>query len=250
MLPFWLGARPLGGRAHGMGAGGSPLQAGRISGDSPPDLPGGGYRPRPIWVGQRGAWQGAIIGWAFVVCSPREIHPVRGGGRAGRGNGGTVRHCSCLGTPEQGGGLQGAIIGWAFVVCSPREIHPVRGGGRAGGGDGGTVRHRSRLGTPEQGGGLQGAIIGGAFVECYHFGWEPAPLGGGRTGWVRAAAPAEWQGRAALAPWDPPLPSCRGYRLRPIWVGQRGDLRQKGICAPELRGRRGLMSDMRDYRSR
>ena len=40
-----------------------------------------------------------------------EIHPVRGGGWAGRGNGGSVRHCSCLGTL----GTKGAIIGGAFL---------------------------------------------------------------------------------------------------------------------------------------
>ena len=180
-----------------MGAGGSPLQAGRISGDSPPDLPGGGYRPRPIWVGQRGAWQGAIIGGAFVVCSPREIHPFRGGGRAGRGNGGTVRHCSCLGIPEQGGGLQGSIIGWAFV-------------------------------------------------ECSHFGWEPTPWGEGARVWVRAAAPAGLGGLAAIR-----RPTrAAGATDCAQGRGGGGTMRQKGICAPELRGRRGLTCDMRDYRSR
>ena len=35
-------------------------------------------------------------------------------------------------------------------------------------------------------------------------------------------SPCGVAGRAAL-PWDPPLPPRRGYRLRPIWVGQRGD---------------------------
>ena len=43
---------------------------------------------------------------------------MRGGGRAGRGNGGTVRHCSCLGISEQGGGGGGAISSRAFVVCA------------------------------------------------------------------------------------------------------------------------------------
>ena len=47
------------------------------------------------------------------ICCMRhdEIHPVRGGGWAGRGNGGSVRHCSCLGTL----GTKGAIIGGAFL---------------------------------------------------------------------------------------------------------------------------------------
>ena len=62
-------------------------------------------------------------------------------------------------------------------------------------------------------------------------------------------SPCGVAGRAAL-PWDPPLPPRRGYRLRPIWVGQRGICREKSICAPELRGRRGLTCDMRDYRLR
>ena len=141
------------------------------------------------------------------------------------------------------------------------------------------------------------------------------PLGGGRTGMGAGGSPCGVAGRAAL-PWDPPLPSRRGYRLRP-WAGRRGDnapkrhlcpritgakgvnrepapwgegarvwvraaapvglgglaairrpprtagaadcahgrggggtMRQKGICAPELRGRRGLTCDMRDYRLR
>ena len=38
---------------------------------------------------------------------------------------------------------------------------------------------------------------------------------------------------------SPPAQDCRGYRLRPR-AGRRGAMRQKGICAPELRGRRGL----------
>ena len=163
----------------------------------PPLPPRRGYRLRPIWVGQRGD-------------------------------------------------LQGAINGRAFVVCSPIEIHPFRGGGRAGGGDGGTVRHRSRLGTPEQGGGLQGAIIGGAFVVCSHFGWEPTPWGEGARVWVRAAAPAGLGGLAAIR-----RPTrAAGATDCAQGRGGGGTMRQKGICAPELRGRRGLTCDMRDYRSR
>ena len=65
------------------------------------------------------------------------------------------------------------------------------------------------------------------------------PLGGGRTGWVRAAAPAGWQGRAAL-PWDPPLPPRRGYRLRPIWVGQRGDNAPERHLCPRITGAKGV----------
>ena len=62
-----------------------------------------------------------------------EIHPFRGGGWAGRGIGGTVRHCSCLGTPEHEGDLQGAIIGGAFVVCVMMKSTPLGvGGGLAG----------------------------------------------------------------------------------------------------------------------
>ena len=90
-----------------MGAGGSPCRSGRISGDSPPDQGCRGYRPRPLWVGRRGDLQGAINGRAFVFCSPIEIHPFRGGGRAGGGDGGSVRHRSRLGTPEQGGTCSG-----------------------------------------------------------------------------------------------------------------------------------------------
>ena len=154
--------------------------------------------------------------------------------------------------PNMGGAegdLQGAIDGRAFVICSPIEIHPVRGGGRAGRGNGGTVRHCSCLGHPEQGGGLQGAIIGGAFVLCSHFGWEPTPWGeGARDGCGRQPLRDGKGGRL-----------CRGTRpCHPAGAtdcaqygwGRGGTMRQKGICAPELRGRRGLTCDMRDYRSR
>ena len=53
-MPQPVGSPPPGGRAHGMGAGGSPCQIGRNSGVSPPGQTGRGYRLRPIWVGQRG----------------------------------------------------------------------------------------------------------------------------------------------------------------------------------------------------
>ena len=84
--------------------------------------------------------------------------------------------------------------------------------------------------------------------ECSHLGWEPAPWGEGARVWVRAAAPAEWQGGRL----------CRGTRpCHPAGAtdcaqgrGGGGTMRQKGICAPELRGRRGLTCDMRDYRLR
>ena len=105
-----------------------------------------GYRLRPLWVGRRGDLQGAINGRAFVVCSPIEIHPFRGGGRAGGGDGGSVRHRSRLGTPEQGGRWQGAINGRAFVVC-PNLLgaHPL-GGGRTGMGAGGSPCGVARAG--------------------------------------------------------------------------------------------------------
>ena len=168
-----VGSPPPGGRAHGMGAGGSPCRSGRISGVSPSDQGCRGYRLRPIWVGQRGDLQGAINGRTFVVCSPIEIHPVRGGGRAGRGNGGTVRHCSCLGHPEQGGGGGGAISSRAFVVCA------------------------NLLGARPLGGRAHGMGAGGS------------PLQAGR---ISGDSP-------------PDLPGG-GYRLRPIWVGQRGACRE------------------------
>ena len=47
------------------------------------------------------------------------------------------------------------------------------------------------------------------------------PLWGRAHGMSAGGSPGGVAGRAAL-PWDPPLPSRRGYRLRPIWVGQRG----------------------------
>ena len=67
---------------------------------------------------------------------------------------------------------------------------------------------------------------------------SPPPLGEGARVWVRAAAPAEWQGGRL----------CRGTRpCHPAGAtdcahgrGGGGTMRQKGICAPELRGRRGL----------
>ena len=151
--------------------------------------------------------------------------------------------------PNMGGAegeLQGAIIGGAFVICSPIEIHLVRGGGRAGRGDGGIVRHCSCLGHPEQGGGGGGAISSRAFVECCHFGWEPTPWGEGAWVWVRAAAPAGLGGLAAIR-----RPTrAAGATDCAQGRGGGGTMRQKGICAPELRGRRGLTCDMRDYRSR
>ena len=242
---------------------------------------------------------------------------MRGGGRAGRGNGGTIRHCSCLGHPEQGGGGGGAISSRAFVVCtqsvgSPPPLgegardgcgrQPLRGGkggrlcrgtrpchpagatdcaqygwGRGGFAGGynrqgicymqpyrnppregwgvgwqGQWRHRPPLLLPwnsRAGRGLAGAIIGGAFVLCSHFGWEPTPWGeGARDGCGRQPLRGGKGGRL-----------CRGTRpCHPAGAtdcaqygwGRGGTMRLKGICAPELRGRRGLTCDMRDYRSR
>ena len=60
-----LGSHPLWGRAHGMGAGGSPCWSGRISGDSPPDQGCRGYRLRPR-VGRRGDCLLAI--YLLAIC--------------------------------------------------------------------------------------------------------------------------------------------------------------------------------------
>ena len=144
------------------------------------------------------------------------------------------------------GGFAGSYNRRGICCLRPKEIHPFRGGGRAGRGNGGTVRHCSCLGIPEQGGGLQGAIICGAFVECSHFGWEPTPWGEGARVWVRAAAPAGLGGLAAIR-----RPTrAAGATDCAQGRGGGGTMRQKGICAPELRGRRGLTCDMRDYRLR
>ena len=90
-----------------MGAGGSPCGVARAGGFAvgPALATPQGLPTAPNMGGAEGGLQGVINGGAFVVGSLREIHPFRGGGRAGRGNGGTVRHCSCLGTPEQDGCL-------------------------------------------------------------------------------------------------------------------------------------------------
>ena len=49
----------------------------------------------------------------------------------------------------------------------------------------------------------------------------------------------------------PALATPQGLPTAPNMGGaEGGTMRQKGICAPELRGRRGLTCDMRDYRSR
>ena len=75
---------------------------------------------------------------------------------------------------------------------------------------------------------------------------EPAPWGEGARVWVRAAAPAGLGGLAAIRrpPRTAGATDCAQGR------GGGGTMRQKGICAPELRGRRGLTCDMRDYRLR
>ena len=135
--PF--GSPPPGGRAHGYGCGRQPLAergtAGGACAVGPAvTRPARGYRLRPIWVGQRGICRGLLsAGHLLITATPR------GGGRAGGGDGGSVRHRSRLGTPEQGGGLQGgAIIGGAFVVCANHlGAHPL-GGGRTGMGAGGS----------------------------------------------------------------------------------------------------------------
>ena len=75
---------------------------------------------------------------------------------------------------------------------------------------------------------------------------ELAPLGGGRTGMGAGGSPSQ-TGRISGV--------CAA---RPDWLGlptapkggAEGGRRQKGICAPDSRGRRGLMCDMRDYRLR
>ena len=77
--------------------------------------------------------------------------------------------------------------------------------------------------------------------ECSHLGWEPAPWGEGARVWVRAAAPVGLGGLAAIRrpPRTAGATDCAQGR------GGGGTMRQKGICAPELRGRRGLTCDMR-----
>ena len=169
-----------------------------------------------------------------------------GGGRAGGCDGGFVRHRFRLGTPEQDGRFLWGYKRWG--ICCMEQFclgaapwgesardgcwrQPLRGG------KGGRLCRGTHL-----------CHLAGA-TDCAQYGWGrggiwskkrkqvqhllygailfgSSPLGGERTGWVLAAAPARWQGWAAL-PWDPPLPPRRGYRLRPIWVGQRGDLEQE-----------------------
>ena len=77
--------------------------------------------------------------------------------------------------------------------------------------------------------------------ECSHLGWEPAPWGEGARVWVRAAAPVGLGGLAAIRrpPRTAGATDCAQGR------GGGGTMRQKGMCAPELRGRRGLTCDMR-----
>ena len=77
--------------------------------------------------------------------------------------------------------------------------------------------------------------------ECSHLGWEPAPWGEGARVWVRAAAPVGLGGLATIRrpPRTAGATDCANGR------GGGGTMRQKGICAPELRGRRGLTCDMR-----
>ena len=52
----------------------------------------------------------------------------------------------------------------------------------------------------------------------------------------------------------PSLATPQGLQTAPILGGAEGGFaggyKRRGICAPDLRGRRGLMSDMRDYRLR
>ena len=64
------------------------------------------------------------------------------------------------------------------------------------------------------------------------------PLGGGRTGMGAGGSSCGVAGRAAL-PWDPPLPSRRGYRLRP-WAGRRGDTAPKRHLCPRITGAKGV----------
>ena len=143
--------------------------------------------------------------------------PLGVGGGLGRGNGGSVRHCSCLGTL----GVKEAIIGGAFVVCAMMKSTPLGVGGGLGRGNGGSVRHCSCLGTS----GTKGAIIGGAFVLCSYFGWEPTPWGEGAWVWVRAAAPAVLGGLAAIRR---PTRTAGATDCAQGWGGG-GTMRQKGI---------------------
>ena len=145
---------------------------------------------------------------------------MRGGGRAGGGDGGSVRHRSRLGAPEQGGGLQGAANGGAFVVCSPIEIHPVRGGGRAGRGNGGTVRHCSCLGHLEQGGGGGGAISSRAFVVCTQSVGSPPP--GGRAHGMGAGGSPCRVARAGGFAVGPALATLQGLPTAPNMGGAEG----------------------------
>lgn len=98
---------------------------------------------------------------------------MRGGGRAGRGNGGTVRHCSCLGTPEQEGSLQGAIIGGAFVECSHFGWEPTPWGeGARVMGAGGSPRQcainlKRGLPTAPISGGAKGGLSASYLSVCY-----------------------------------------------------------------------------------
>ena len=118
-----VGSPPPGGRAHGNGCGRQPL----LGEAACRRLAGATDRAQFGWG--RGGIAGSYDRRGICCLRPGEIHPVRGGGRAGRGNGGTVRHCSCLGTL----GAKGAIIGGAFVVCALEKSTPLGvGGGLAG----------------------------------------------------------------------------------------------------------------------
>ena len=131
-----------------MGAGGSPCGVARAGGfaGGPALATPQGLPTAPNMGGAEGGFAGSYNRRGICRMRPIEIHPVRGGGRAGRGNGGTVRHCSCLGHPEQGGGLQGAIIGGAFVVCTQSAGSPPPGGRAHGMGAGGSPCGVARAG--------------------------------------------------------------------------------------------------------
>ena len=111
-----------------MGAGGSPCRVARRGGAcavGPSLATLQGLPTAPIMGGAEGGFAGGYKRQGICCMRPIEIHPFRGGGRAGRGNGGTDRHCSCLGTPEQEGRLQGAIIGGSFVDYIPIGWEPT-----------------------------------------------------------------------------------------------------------------------------
>ena len=83
---------------------------------------------------------------------------------------------------------------------------------------------------------------------------SPPPWGEGARVMGAGCSPCGVARRGGACAVGPSPAALRGLQTAPILGGAEGGFagsyKRRGICAPDLRGRRGLMCDMRDYRLR